>query len=87
MSKTNPTFEEVNAHIEKADLKKLQAGSAALASAKGAKAANVGSQVCAGYKVVRPILLLVSSLPLIPSKWKAAIKVFISIMDGFCPGS
>jgi hypothetical protein len=85
MSKQNPTFEEVNAHIEKADLKKLQKATGG--SAESLTAAGVGGQVCAGYKVVRPILLLVSSLPLIPSKWKAAIKAFIAIMDGFCPGA
>lgn len=79
MSKQNPTFEEVNAHIEKADLKKLKAVSASAAAGPG--------QICAAYKTIRPILLLIINFPFIPSKWKAAIKAFMAAMDTFCPGS
>lgn len=87
MPKDNPTFEEVDKIIQKADLTIYQKGgkqhvsAAAAASSPAAAIANV----CGIYGTVRPILVLVSSLPLIPKKWKDAIKVFIKVMDTICP--
>jgi hypothetical protein len=79
MSKTNPTFEEVNAHIESSDLTKL-------AKQSSATALTVNSgQICSAYAIIRPILLLLASFPFIPDKWKKALKVFMQFMDVFCP--
>lgn len=72
------TFEEVNAHIEKhftADKRQ------ALNQAMGA------GSICNVYHIVRPILVIISSLPLIPSKWKDAVKLLIGTLDAMCPGN
>lgn len=76
---STPTFEEVDKHIQAADLSALPAG------AKGAVApAAAIPNVCAIYKIIRPFLLLASGFP-IPQKWKDAIKLFIKAMDALCP--
>ena len=87
MSKENPTFEEVDAHVEKssADIKALQAAkSPAKGAAPGAAPAAIPAQVCASYKIVRPILLLVLSIPFMKQSWKDAIRVFMKFMDALC---
>jgi hypothetical protein len=87
MSDQTLTFEEVNAHIEEADFNPYQPGGdkAFTASTATAAPASVLQNVCGIYKIVRPILALVSSLPILPAKWKAAIKTFMGLMDGLCP--
>jgi hypothetical protein len=41
-------------------------------------------KVCAVYRAVRPILALLAKTPILPKKWRDAINVFISLMDGIC---
>lgn len=77
---STPTFEEVDKHIQKADLSAFQPGAKAAAATPAAAIPNV----CGIYKIVRPFLLLVSGFP-IPQKWKDAIKLFIKAMDALCP--
>ncbi len=83
MSTKAHSFEEVNALIEKADLKLYQTGGNYHfnAATRQAEPGNVISKICGIYKIVAPILKLVASLPLIPAKWKAAIKTFTDLMD------
>ena len=78
------TFEEVDKHIQGADLSAFQAGGKQAAAAGAAPAAALPN-VCGIYKVVRPILVLVSNLPIIPQKWRDALKTFISVLDTVCP--
>jgi hypothetical protein len=73
-----PTFEEVDKHVQKADLSVFK-----VAKAKGA-AAGVPN-VCPAYKTVRPILALVAGLFLIPKKWRDIISGFLGVMDMLCP--
>ena len=75
MSQDNLTFEYVNDHIEKADLEALEA----------AGPEGVIDKICPAYAVVRPILKLIAGLPIIPAKWKKALKLFMQFMDAFCP--
>ena len=84
MSKENPTFEEVNTHIESSDIASLEKAAAKPAAAS-LTAGAIPGQVCAAYKVVKPILLLLLGTPFLPAKWKAAIKVFMSFMNAICP--
>lgn len=84
MAKDNPTFEEVDRLIQKADLSAFQSRPRATARAAVDPAAVIG-QVCAAYKVIRPILALLVNVPLIPKKWKDVIKGFMKVMDGLCP--
>lgn len=81
------TFEEVNKHFESADLSQFQEGGKNHFSAEAvAKTpALVLQNVCGIYKIVRPFLALVSNIPLIPKKWRDAIKTFMGVMDGICP--
>jgi len=87
MSQHNHTFEDVNAFIEKADLTPYQQGgthqfTSAMAAADPG---SVITKICGIYKIVSPILKLIASLPLIPAKWKAAIKTFTDLLDILCP--
>ncbi len=79
----NPTFEEINAIIEKADLKGLEA-EASKAEAAGAEIA-LPAAVCKAYKIVRGIFKLIINLPFVPGSWKTALKVFMQFMDALCP--
>jgi len=87
MPDKNLSFEEVNAHFEKADLTPFNTGGTKHFNSTmvARDAAGTLQKVCAIYKIVRPFLALVSNLPLIPKKWKDAIKTFMSLMDTLCP--
>ena len=86
MSASNLTFEEVDKHIQQADLSAFQPGGKHhLSAAAAANPAAVLPNVCGAYQVIRPILALVANLPIIPKKWKDAIKAFMQVMDTICP--
>ncbi len=70
---TTPTFEQVNAHVERH-----------LTSAD-AQALAAAPNVCGAYRVVRPILKLILAFPLIPTAWKTVIRTFMSALDVMCP--
>ena len=76
-----PTFEDVDKHIQSVDLTEFQVGGKH--HPKGI--ALSPSDVCAAYKMVKPILVLVAGIPLIPKKWRDAINVFIGVVDKICP--
>ena len=80
------TFEQINDHINKADLSQYQKGAAKHFTAAdiNANAGGVLEKVCGIYHVVRPFLEGVLKFPL-PAKWKEAIKTFMSLMDTLCP--
>jgi hypothetical protein len=85
-SSTNPTFEEVDKHFQSADLSAFQPGGKHhISGSTAVSPAAAIPNVCAIYKVVRPFLVLASNLPLLPQKWRDAIKLFIQAMDSFCP--
>ena len=78
MSTKEPqTFEEVNAHVEQYF---------AQAKQKSLAPTDVKATICGIYPIARPILVLLSGLPVIPTKWKDAIKMLIAALDAFCPG-
>lgn len=79
MSTNVPTFEEVDKHIQSADLSALQSPAASATESLAIP------NVCQAYGVIRPILVLVANLPIIPRKWKDAIKAFMQVLDSFCP--
>jgi hypothetical protein len=83
------TFEEIDAHVRKADLKAFEPGGRHHVTSEMAAAApgNVLGNVCQIYHVIRPILQGILHIPFIPAAWKAAIKTFISLMDRLCPAS
>lgn len=76
------TFEEVNRHFEQADLSQFSSNGPS-ASAAGINPADALKKIASAYKVIKPFLSLVTSFPLIPSSWKAAINSFTSVMGAF----
>lgn len=83
MSANVPTFEEVDKHIQSANLSALKPSAHAAAGGTAAAIPNV----CQAYGVIRPILALVSGVPLLPKKWRDAIKAFMQVLDSICPQS
>jgi hypothetical protein len=79
-----PTFEDVDKHIQAADLTAVQPGGKHHPAAGVTGAAALPS-ICPAYKIVRPILVLVTNTPFIPQKWRDAVKAFIGVLDVICP--
>lgn len=42
-------------------------------------------RICDLYKIIKPILLVILSIPFVPRKIKEAIKIFIENLDLVCP--
>jgi hypothetical protein len=82
----NPTFEEVDKHIQSVDLSAFQPGGKHhVPASAAANPAAALPNVCGIYKSVRPILVIVSNIPLIPQKWRDVLKTFIQSLDVICP--
>lgn len=81
------TFEEIDQHIKSANLAQFEHGGGGhfTAAAVAANPSDVLKKICSIYRVIRPILVALSNLPLIPGSWKTALKTFISLMDTLCP--
>ena len=80
------TFHQLNEHAEKLELEGM---AEAFIIPEGAKAGpeEILQKICGIYQKVRPFLEVVASLFFIPKKWRDAIKTFMSILDGLCPGA
>lgn len=88
-TKPQITFDDVEKHLKGVDLTQFHPGGQhhlAAAPSGTAGAVNV-SQICPIYKVVKPIIYLVSSLPIFPRKWTDALGLFLQVMDVICPPS
>ncbi|WP_353779993.1 hypothetical protein [Winogradskyella sp. 3972H.M.0a.05] len=71
------TFESVNKEIEALDLNELE-----LYSKR--EALDVTSKICEIWKKISSIVRLIANIPLIPKKWRDALKVLISALDSLC---
>lgn len=81
MSKTTAlSFEDVNKHIEAADLAEIQQ-----TGNPQTRAALSPAEVCAAYRIVKPILQLIAGIPLLPRKWRDALHAFMDVADRICP--
>jgi len=80
------TFEEIDAHIKRANLADFEPGGKMHVSAGMAAAApgDVITRVCAIYHTIRPILQGLLLIPFIPGTWKTAIRTFMALMDNLC---
>jgi hypothetical protein len=87
MADATATFEQIDLGIQKLKLADYQPGGKAHLTAEAVRANPAAAlpQICPIYKAIRPILLILSNLPLIPETWRSAIKAFIGIMDALCP--
>ena len=88
MANASPTFEEIDQHISALDLSAFQRGGRKYFTTEDIKAApgNVVEKICALYRGIRPILIAIGNIPLIPKKWREALKTFTDLMDLLCPG-
>lgn len=77
----NLTFEDVNQHIESAKLENLSAFAAQDLSELSID--DIKQQICAAYKIIRPILKFI--LRFLPESWKKALEIFMQFMDALCP--
>jgi len=85
ISSDNPTFEEVDQHIQSADFSVFQVGGQPRDAAAIASPAAALPNVCGAYKAVKPILALVSNFPFLPQAWKTAVKGFMQVLNSLCP--
>ncbi len=81
------TFEQIEAHIKKANLDQYDKPKPKAAAAAGAQHALTDQlqKICGVYKGIRPILQAVVHFPLVPSSIKKALKTFMKVMDSICP--
>lgn len=83
------SFEEIDRLINDLDLKAFEPGGPLHFTAADAAAdpGGVLQKICVIYGGIRPILGALANFPLLPKQWRAAIKVFIGLMDSLCPGN
>lgn len=81
------TFEQINDHINKADLDSYKEGAANYFTEADVKnnPGGVLEKICSIYHVVRPFLKAILLIPFIPESWKKALRIFIELMDKICP--
>ncbi len=79
------SFEEVDAHVQGADLRAFAKGGPGYFVPADVAAApmDVLKKICEIYRTLRPILNFVKRI--LPKKWRAVIDTFIDLMDKLCP--
>lgn len=78
------TLEQLDEHIIHLEEEGfLNADTASIAKASPGEA---GGKVCEIFKKVKPVLEIVSTLWLVPKKWRTVIATFIVSMDVLCKG-
>ena len=70
-----PNFAEIDHHVKTLDIEAIDATT--LHDAPGDRV----HKVIAIYKSVRPLLVAVTALPLIPNQWRAAVQMFVVSLD------
>lgn len=77
------TFESVNAEIEALDLDQLENNMQVEAKDDMARAKAIPN-VCVIWNSIGVIIKLIAKIPFLPSKWRRALKLLITTMDGIC---
>lgn len=80
------TYEELDNHITNVDLADFKPGGRYHFDANDVTAnpGGVLQKVCKVYNAIRPILVIISKIPLIPSKFTKPLQAFIIAMDTIC---
>ncbi len=83
------SFEQVDATVQRADLTKYRRGGNQWFSRRdvASNPAEVIKKLCAVWRVVGSIVKLVAGIPLLPAKWREALKTLIALMDTVCEGA
>lgn len=71
------TFESVNQEIESLNLKELE-------SSLQQESFDIASKICHIWSKISSIVRLISNIPLIPKKWRDALKLLINTLDSIC---
>ncbi|MDO5980592.1 hypothetical protein [Flavivirga spongiicola] len=71
------TFESVNKEIENLNLTQLE-------SDLNQESLDITSKICQIWSKIGSIIKLIANIPLIPKKWRDALKLFISTLDSLC---
>ncbi len=71
------TFETVNQEIESLNLNQLEAD-------LNKEALDITSKICQIWNKIGSIVRLIANIPLIPKKWRDALKLLISTLDSLC---
>ncbi|WP_106794174.1 hypothetical protein [Aquimarina sp. Aq78] len=71
------TFESVNKEIESLNLDELE-------SDLNLKSLDITSKLCQIWNKIGGIVRLIANIPLIPKKWRDALKLLISTLDSLC---
>ncbi len=80
------TFEEIEAHLDQSDVLSYQ-NEAALREFKTMVTANPAGaleKICKVYKGIKPILEAIVRIPLIPAKFRNALKALMAILNTIC---
>jgi hypothetical protein len=87
MADTAVTFEEIDKQINALNIKDFEAGGKHhfTAQAVAASPGDVLKKVCTIYRAIRGVLIALENFPLIPKKWRDALKTFTNLMDTLCP--
>lgn len=71
------TFESINKEIENLNLDQL-------ALDLKQESIDVTSKICQIWNKIGGIIRLIAKIPIIPKKWREALKLLISTMDSIC---
>ncbi len=80
------TFEQIDERINNVDLTKFEKGGEFYLSTDETRGIpkSVLEKICKIFSAVKPILTVISNIPLIPKSWREVIKKFISLMENIC---
>ncbi len=78
MAGDDMSFDDINAGIERLDLTEFEK----IAASRDAEA--IKDAICRIWKGIRPIIVALSNFPLLPKKWRAALKMLIKLLDALC---
>jgi hypothetical protein len=69
------SFERINAHIRRIDIPALITATAVESQP------DRGKRLIAAYAAIRPILVALGAIPMIPSIWRTALRIFTTTLD------
>ena len=89
MAKVALTFEAVDRHVARADLRRFRKGGPGHFTPQAVAAAptDVLSRLCGIWQVVGPIIRLIIKFPLLPKKWRDALATLADLLDNVCKGT
>lgn len=69
------SFERINAHIRRIDIPALITATAVESQP------DRGKRLIAAYAAIRPILVTLGTVPMIPSIWRTMLRIFTTTLD------